>query len=348
MCPPPPLLPIAFLPQLVKVFALSSFIVMLFSTILSALAGVSLAFAAPNLVKRQSNATAPAPSAINDTQVLQYAMFLELLEHHFYDQYLWQFDEAAFAAAGYPSWVRGRFEQLSEHEATHVEFLGGALGSQALQSCEYSFPVTDPQSFVAVSMALETTGMSAYMGAAALLSDKNTLTAATTILAVEARQAAWVSSAVLKNEPWDGPFETPLGPNAIFSVASQFVVSCPSSNPPLPVVNLTALTVSPAAPALGSQITLNFTQPANVGNSTLYLAFLRGQNPEFSPITDSGNGTFTAIVPPNLQGTIWATVVTNNTIAATADGNILTGLAMLEFPFNSQANNNVTTIPSYA
>lgn len=71
-------------------------------------------------------------------------------------------------------------------------------------------------------MALETVGQSAYMGAAPLLSDKNTLETAATILVVEARQAAWVGSAVLKGPAWDGPFETPLGPSAVFSLACKF------------------------------------------------------------------------------------------------------------------------------
>lgn len=70
-------------------------------------------------------------------------------------------------------------------------------------------------------MALETVGESAYMGAAPLLQDKNTLGTAATILTTEARQAAWVASAVVKGAAWNGPFETPLGPNAVFSLACE-------------------------------------------------------------------------------------------------------------------------------
>ncbi|TCD66282.1 hypothetical protein EIP91_001573 [Steccherinum ochraceum] len=315
---------------------------MLFSTLLAALTGASVVLGAPSLVKRQSNGTTPAAS-VNDTQVLQFAMTLELLENAFYTQGLQKFDQAAFEAAGYPFWVRNRFEQIAEHEATHVDFLRAALGADAVSACEYNFPLTDVKTFTAVSMALETTGQSAYMGAAAVLTDKNTLTTAATILTVEARQAAWVGSAVLKGPAWDGPFETPLGFNGVFSIASQFLVSCPASNPPLPVTNLTALTVNPAAPTHGATVTLNFTQPANADSSSLFLAFLRGQSPVFAPIQSGGNGTFTATVPQGLQGTIYAAVVSNNTAAATADANLLTGLAMFEFPFDSFANNNVTS-----
>lgn len=86
-------------------------------------------------------------------------------------------------------------------------------------------------------MALETVGASAYTGAAQFLEDKDTLTAAAvsvksipsaekntnirlqSILNVESRQAAWVSSAVLKGSAWDGPFETPLSVDGVFSIA---------------------------------------------------------------------------------------------------------------------------------
>lgn len=192
-------------------------------------------------------------------------------------------------------------------------------------------------------MALETVGQSAYMGAAPLLTDKNTLAVASTILTVEGRQAAWVASSVFNGPAWSGPFETPLGPNGVFSLASQFIVSCPSTNPTLPVTNLTALTVEPAQPIPGSNVTLNFTEPASADNSTLFLAFLRGLQPEFSEIERRENGSFTAKVPEDLQGTIYAAVVSNNTAAATADAELLTGLAMFDFPLDAFANNNITT-----
>ena len=79
--------------------------------------------------------------------------------------------------------------------------------------------------------------MSAYMGAAQFLSNKTTLEAATTILSVEGRQAAWVSSAVLKGSAWDGPFETALGPNAVFSIACELFLT--SLMPPILTTNTT-------------------------------------------------------------------------------------------------------------
>lgn len=73
-----------------------------------------------------------------DTNILQYALTLELLENAFYTGALGTYDAQAFADAGFPPWVRGRFEQISEHEQTHVAFLTSALGNAAPQPCTYS------------------------------------------------------------------------------------------------------------------------------------------------------------------------------------------------------------------
>jgi rubrerythrin len=73
-----------------------------------------------------------------DTTVLNYALTLEHLENNFYSTALAKFDDAAFQAAGMPSWVRPRFAQIASHEKTHVAFLTKALGQDATQPCNYS------------------------------------------------------------------------------------------------------------------------------------------------------------------------------------------------------------------
>lgn len=73
-----------------------------------------------------------------DTEILQYALTLEHLENAFYSEGLDKLDEQAFAAAGYPPWVRARFEQIKGHEATHVQVLSAAIGAGATQPCTYS------------------------------------------------------------------------------------------------------------------------------------------------------------------------------------------------------------------
>lgn len=73
-----------------------------------------------------------------DTSILNFALTLEHLENTFYSGALAKFDEKAFEDAGFPSWVRGRFEQIASHEAIHVETLTKALGNQATQACQYN------------------------------------------------------------------------------------------------------------------------------------------------------------------------------------------------------------------
>ncbi|KAI0922731.1 hypothetical protein AcV5_009628 [Taiwanofungus camphoratus] len=296
---------------------------MLYPSLLLALASASTVLAAPP----------PAPS---DTNILQYALTLELLENAFYTGALGTYDAQAFADAGFPPWVRGRFEQISEHEQTHVAFLTSALGNAAPQPCTYSFPYSDPQGFVALAMAIEGVGASAYLGASKFLSDKDTLAAAASILAVEQRQESWISSSVLKLQPWDGPFETPLSPSGVYSLAAQFITSCPSSNPPLPVTPLPALTLSPSSPAPNSSVTLTFANPTNA--SPLYAAWLDGLQVVFTSVDMNGDGKSGATaVPDGLHGSAYVGVVSSDQ-APLGDGQMVSGLAIVQFPFDSMAS----------
>lgn len=75
-----------------------------------------------------------------DTQLLNLALSLELLEKQFYKHGLSRYSREDFKKAGYPEWVRGRFEQIYEHEKTHVQFLESALtaaGAEYVKPCEY-------------------------------------------------------------------------------------------------------------------------------------------------------------------------------------------------------------------
>ncbi|KAG7528200.1 hypothetical protein FFLO_06344 [Filobasidium floriforme] len=299
----------------------------------SAAAALAIAFGAANVVaspvtKRQ-NTTA---SSIDDTTILNYALTLEHLENAFYRDALAQFDAAAFESAGFPAWVRGRFSQIAEHEASHVAVLSGALGDAAVQACEYTFPYTDPKSFAALSAVIENVGVSAYVGAAASIMDKTYLTVAGSILTTEARHQAWVSSAVNQAEPWSGPYDTPVAFSPVYSVAAQFIKngSCPASNGALPFTAFPALTYMDGKVAF-----------EGLSGQNQYVVLYQGLNIATYPIGADGSVSL-----PETQGIAYITVSTEKNATLTGDDNIIAGPAVVANPFDAYASNPAPTFTS--
>lgn len=60
-----------------------------------------------------------------------------------------------------------------------------AAGAKAAAACTYNFGITDPASFIAIAQQLEGVGVSAYAGAAALITSPEYLTYAADVLSVE-------------------------------------------------------------------------------------------------------------------------------------------------------------------
>lgn len=72
---------------------------------------------------------------------------------------------------------------------------------------------------------------------------KTYLTAAGSILTVEARHSSYIRSG-LKQAPFAQAFDAPLTYNEVYSLASQFIESCPKDNPALPVKAFPKLSLS--------------------------------------------------------------------------------------------------------
>lgn len=278
-----------------------------------------------------ANALPSKRDGISDIEILNFALTLEHLENKFYQQGLEKYSQRAFLDAGYPEWTRGRYEQIADHENTHVEFLSSALiaaGAKAVEPCEYQFPDTDVKSFIDISFALESVGTSAYNGAAAFFTDKAYLTVAASILGVEARQAAWIDSAVRKSSPWNLAFETPLDMNQVYTMASAFITSCPSSNPPLPVKAFPTLTVPPTAS--GERATLTFE--ASGDQKELFAAFVSGMGTIFVPVNEKKE----VVVPEGLLGLVFVIITSDG--GKVADETTVAGPAMVQFMFDSRGN----------
>lgn len=146
------------------------------------------------LFSQKGNA-ATASSAVLETptEALQLALTLEYLEDEFY--------ETALNTAGLiPMDDRTIFEQISQHEAAHVQYLASALDTDAPAKPTFDFtaggafdPFNNYMDFMALAQAFEDTGVRAYKGqATSLMSTPDLLTVALQIHSVEARHASQV------------------------------------------------------------------------------------------------------------------------------------------------------------
>ncbi|KAM0257682.1 hypothetical protein ACHAQJ_004247 [Trichoderma viride] len=287
--------------------------------IVSSVAGV--ATATPLSQKR-------AP-AITDADILNYALTLEHLEDKFYREGLANFTAAQFAAAGYDARFYANLKEVSSDETTHVQFLTKALtaaGAKPVAECKYAFGVTSVEGFVATASILEGVGVSAYLGAAADIMNKDYLTAAGSILTVESRHSSYLRNA-LKESPFPQPFDTPLSINDVYTLAAGFITSCPSSNTVLPVKAFPSLSLDPKTPKpvkAGSTVTL--LTPGHVihpvaGQTAFYAAFISVTGPTFVAATPV-NGGFSVKIPAGFNGQSYAVLtrcdktVTDDTTAA--------------------------------
>ncbi|KAI9699823.1 MAG: hypothetical protein M1836_002858 [Candelina mexicana] len=182
---------------------------------------------------------------VNDGIILNYALTLEYLERTFYEQAIANYSQQMFRDAGFPDPFYQNLLTIREDERTHVTFLSTALtaaGVTPVKQLTYRFPSTDVKSFVGLASVLEGVGVSAYIGAAASIANKNYLTAAGTILTVESRHSAYIRSS-LGQSPFPTPFDTPLDFNEVYTMASSFIVAVPADNPSLPFMAFPSLTL---------------------------------------------------------------------------------------------------------
>ena len=173
-------------------------------------------------------------------------------------------------------------------------------------------------------------GVSAYLGAAASIMSADYLTAAGSILTVEARHSSYIRAA-LNEAPFPSPFDTPLDFDEVYTLAAPFIVSCPTTNPALPVKAFPSLSVGTSGTIKsGDKITLlttGYTLVAVDGSSPLYAAFITITGPIFvdaKPV----DGGFEVVVPKGVNGQSY--VVTTGCKDVVSDDTVAAGPAIVE------------------
>jgi rubrerythrin len=163
---------------------------------------------------------------MSDLEVLNYALTLEHLEYAFYRDGVGSF---TFGDDSRGQSIDANFMAIRDHEGEHVATLTTVitdLGGTPVEEARYDFgdAYGDPMAFMATAQALENTGVSAYDGAGQFLENAELLTAAGSIVAVEARHASYLN--LLNGEiPFPDAFETPLSPEEVLEIAGPFLVS---------------------------------------------------------------------------------------------------------------------------
>jgi len=164
-----------------------------------------------------------APFA-DDIEVLNYALTLEHLENAFYRDGTGLFD---LGTDGFGFSVNEQLAAVGAHEAAHVQTLTdviASLGGTPVTEAAYDFgdAYSSADGFLATAAALENTGVSAYDGAAQFISDPGLLTAAGSIVAVEARHASYLNL-ITEEVPFPASFESPLTPDEVLEIAGPFI-----------------------------------------------------------------------------------------------------------------------------
>jgi len=270
-----------------------------------------------------------ASGDVTDADILQYALTLEHLENAFYKKALSMFPLEAFTAQGFSADFYNDLKYIAHDEQGHVEFLEAGLtaaGASPVAACTYDFPFTDPKSFVALASVIEGVGVSAYLGAAADITSKSYLTDAGAILVTEALHQS-TERAANGEVAEANVFGTPLGLNAVYTIAAQFITSCPSSNQALLVKAYPSLTLKSGAPTSpGANVDLVLE---NLPSGTYYATFVSGLNITSVHIQPIQNGMIMAEVPENASGQSYVFLTSDNSGNIT-DSSVIAGPAIIE------------------
>jgi rubrerythrin len=152
-----------------------------------------------------------------DVDILNFALTLEYLEAAFYKEGL--------AKAGLSGDAKKLATEIGDHETQHVAALKQTikkLGGKPVQAPGVTFPFKDQKSFLKLAQVFEDTGVSAYNGAAPMISSKEVLGAAGSIVQVEARHAAAIRF-LNGDNPSPAAFDPTLSKQQVLKAVKPFI-----------------------------------------------------------------------------------------------------------------------------
>ncbi|MEA2409646.1 MAG: hypothetical protein QOC77_207 [Thermoleophilaceae bacterium] len=152
-----------------------------------------------------------------DVDILNFALTLEYLEAAFYKDGL--------AKAGLSGAAKKLATEIGDHENQHVAAITATikkLGGKPVAAPKVAFPFTDQKSFLKLAQVFEDTGVSAYNGAAPMISSPDVLAAAGSIVQIEARHAAAIR---LLNgaDPSPSAFDPTLSKKQVLKAVMPFI-----------------------------------------------------------------------------------------------------------------------------
>lgn len=244
-------------------------------------------------------------------------MTLENLEATFYQQGFAAIPQDQFLALGLTQTQVNDLINIGASEGAHVGIIQSTLaqmGVQPVQVCEYNFgdSFSSAAAMVQTATILEQVGVSAYLGAAPIISAPTVLAAAASIFSIEARHQSFIRTVSGVAAAPDF-FDTPLSPQQVFTLAAPFITSCPQGSN-LVLTASPSLAMTDTTQALVANANLALTSDASA--SATACAFVAGNQPTGAAFTQFVDGA--CVIPQNLQGVAYVNLVSS----IPADGKI--------------------------